>query len=127
MLSPDRRILLDADENNETIDIFYSGTGDKDNMDFSFLSQVSIPNRSGADRKGARAGAPLLAFSADGTKFAAGTVDGVVSVWDVRSRLPSKVFKMDVPGGKYRSWSIKYLQFSSGILGREVLAFTEVS
>ena len=97
-------------------------------MDFSFLSQVSIPNTSGTDwyRKGTAIGASLLAFSADGTKFAAGTI-GVVSVWDVRSRLPSKVFKMDVPGGKYRSWSIKYLQFSSGILGREVLAFTEVS
>ena len=66
-----------------------------DNLDFSFLSQVSIPNPNGADWKGARARAPLLEFSTDGTKFAAGTDDGVVLVWDVWSKTPLKVFEVD--------------------------------
>ena len=96
-------------------------------MDFSLLSQVSIPNPSGANRERLGAGEVLLAFSADGTKFAAGTLDGVVSIWDVRSRLPLKVFEVDVPRGKFIFRWIEVLKFSSGILGREVLAFTEVS
>ncbi|KIJ95325.1 hypothetical protein K443DRAFT_683104 [Laccaria amethystina LaAM-08-1] len=125
VLSPDRRILLNADRDNETIDVFYSGTGDTDNMDFSFVTYVSIPNPKGTNRKGERLlGAPLLAFSADGTKFAAGTADGVVSVWDVRSKVPLKVFEVDVPRNIHK-WPIWHLQFSSGILGREVLVFME--
>ena len=127
VLSPDRRILLNADENNEAIDIFYSDTGDTDNMNFSFVTHVTIPNPNGANRKGERLlGAPLLVFSADETKFAAGTADGVVSVWDVRSKIPLKVFVVDVPRNIHE-WPIWYLQFSSGISGREVLVFMEVS
>ena len=102
--------------------------GDIDNMDFSFVTRVSIPNPKGTNRKVERLlGAPLLAFSADGTKFAAGTADGVVSVWDVRSKTPLKVLEVDVPTGRgIIEWPIWYLQFSSGISGREVLVFTEV-
>jgi len=102
-------------------------------MDFSFVTHVSIPNPNGTNRKRANAfGAPLLAFSADGTKFAAGTADGVVSVWDVRSKIPLKVYKVDVSsvmnnGNDMIQSPIRYLQFSSGILGREVLVFMEVS
>ena len=96
-----------------------------DNLDFSFISQVLIPNPNGADREGARARAPLLAFSADGTKFAAGTDDGVVSVWDVRSKTLLKVFEVDVPEDvlSLPTPYLQFLQFSSGIIGREVLAF----
>ena len=129
VLSPDRRILLNADENNEAIDIFYSDTGDTDNMNFSFVTHVTIPNPNGANRKGERLlGAPLLVFSADETKFAAGTADGVVSVWDVRSKIPLKVYEVDVPGDvPHGQWPIWSLQFSSGISGREVLTFVVVS
>ena len=94
-------------------------------MDFSFVTDVTIPNRNGTNPE--RLGAVSLKFSADGTKFAAGTDDGVVSVWDVRSKVPLKVFKVDMPRVEYLSWFTGYFQFSSGISGREVLAFTEVS
>lgn len=105
VLSPaDRRIILNPGEISETIDIFYSGTGDTDN------------------RKGGRARAPLLAFSADVTKFAVGTDDGVLSVWDVRSKTPLRVFEVDVPR-EVLSLPTSYLHFSSGIIGKEILAF----
>ncbi|EDR04753.1 uncharacterized protein LACBIDRAFT_330365 [Laccaria bicolor S238N-H82] len=119
---PSRRIILNPGEISETIDIFYSGTGDTDNLDFSLISQVSIPNPNGADRKGGRARAPLLAFSADVTKFAVGTDDGVLSVWDVRSKTPLRVFEVDVPR-EVLSLPTSYLHFSSGIIGKEILAF----
>ena len=100
-------------------------------MDFSFVTHVSIPNPNGTDRKGTRLpGAPLIAFSADETKFAAGTADGVVLVWDVRSKIPLRVLKVDVPSLPRRIdyRPIRHLQFSSGIAGREVLVvFMEVS
>ena len=103
--------------------------GDTNNMDFSFITQVSIPNPKRTDRKEeGLLRAPLVVFSADGTKFAAGTTDGVVSVWDIRSKTPLKVFEVNVPTGRSTiEWPIWYLQFSSGILGREVLVFMEVS
>ena len=68
---------------------------------------------------------PLLAFSADGTKFAAGMDDGVVSVWDVQSKTPLKVFEVDVPEDvlSLPTPCLQFLQFSSGIIRREVLAF----
>lgn len=125
VLSPDRRILLNADQNNEAIDIFYSGTGDTNNMDFSFVTRVSIPNPKGTNRKEGRPfGPPSLVFSADGTKFAAGTTDGIVSVWEVRSKIPLKIFEVDVPKDVLQQ-PISYLQFGSGILGKEVLVFME--
>ena len=89
--SPDRNILLSVkDRDTEKIDIFYSSdSGDANYMDFSFVTNVSVPKPANADRR--RLGAPLivsLAFSADGSKFATATFDGVVSVWDVRSQIP---------------------------------------
>jgi len=97
-------------------------------MDFSFVTHVSIPNPNGTNHNRAKLGAPLLAFSADGTKFAVGTEDGVLSVWDVRSKIPLKVFEVDVPRGVRFSTPLQFLQFSSGIFGREVLVFiAEVS
>jgi WD40 repeat protein len=124
VLSPDRRILLNADRDSGTINVFYSGTGDTDNMDFSYVTHFSIPNPKGTNRRRDWHRSPLLAFSADGAKFASVTGDGVVLVWDVRSKIPLKVFEA-VP--RDRQWPISHLQFSSGILGREVLVFTEVS
>ena len=95
-------------------------------MDFSFVTHVTIPNHVGNNRK--RLGALSLVFSADGTKFAAGTDDGVVSVWDVRSKIPLKVYEVDVPRDvPHGQWPIWSLQFSSGISGREVLMFVVVS
>jgi len=69
--------------------------------------------------------APELAFSADGSKFAIVMNSNRVSVWDIRSQLPLKTF-IEVPKfGKFPS-PVQCLQFSSGKLGKEVLAFVEV-
>ena len=117
-------------KNNQTIDVFYSGIVDTDNLDFSFVTHVSIPNANGTNRNKVELKTPSLAFSVDGTRFATGTNDGVVSVWDIRSKIPLKVLEVDVPLPKHVPLSpyIQFLQFSSGIFGREVLVFTaEVS
>ena len=66
-------------------------------MNFSFIVHVPIPNLKGTNRHVRRLAAPLLAFSTDGTKFAASMNDGAVSVCDVRRKIPLKVFEVDVP------------------------------
>ena len=55
-------------------------------------------------------------------KFAVAAYDGTVSVYDVRNKLPLMVKEplRDVD-------TVASLKLSSGILGREVLAFAEVS
>ena len=130
--SPDRNILLSVkDRDTEKIDIFYSSdTGDANNMDFSFVTNVSVPKSASADRQ--RLGAPLivsLAFSTDGSKFATAKSEGVVSVWDVRSQVPLMVLAVEKQPDGFMAVQtlISYLQFSKGILGREVLVFMEVS
>ena len=60
-------------------------------------------------------------FSADGSKFAVAATDGTVSVWDVRNKIPLMVKKANP------DVDVESLEFSSGTLGREVLASTEVS
>ncbi|EDR10514.1 uncharacterized protein LACBIDRAFT_293553 [Laccaria bicolor S238N-H82] len=60
------------------------------------------------------------AFSADGSKFAVAAKDGTVSVWDVRNKIPLMVKKPNPDVHDVYS-----LKFSSGTLGREVLAITE--
>ena len=60
------------------------------------------------------------AFSADGLKFAVTSWDGTMTVWDVRSKIPLMIRKIPVHG-------VDSLHFSSGTLGREVLALTAVS
>jgi len=105
------------------IDIHYLDSGGTNNMNFSFVSRMSIPIPR------APKGFPFLdppghAFSADGSKFAITTNHGRVSVWDTRSKLPLKTF-MEVPKFEYAP-PVKYLQFSSGKSGKEVLVFVEV-
>ena len=95
-------------------------------MDFSFVTRISIPNPKGTNRKERLFNPPTLVFSAEGTKFAAGTADGVVSVWEVRSKIPLKIFEVNVARDVPQR-PISHLQFSSGILGKEVLVFMEVS
>ena len=59
-------------------------------------------------------------FSADGSKFAVAATDGTVSVWDVRNKIPLMVKKANP------DVDVESLEFSSGTLGGEVLASTEV-
>ncbi|KIJ97192.1 hypothetical protein K443DRAFT_681748 [Laccaria amethystina LaAM-08-1] len=115
-LFPDRHILLNTDvevgRRNETIDIYYSDSGDTNNMNFSFVTRMSIPLLK--DRKGSFVDLDV----ANGSKFAMATSDGRVSVWDIRSTVPLKTF-MKFPK------SVRYLQFNSGNPGKEVLVFVE--
>ncbi|EDR07872.1 uncharacterized protein LACBIDRAFT_294479 [Laccaria bicolor S238N-H82] len=127
ILSPDRHILLNAAEKErvkETIDIHYSdSTGDTNNLNFSFVSRMSIPIP--MDPKTFPIiQAPVLAFSADGSKFAMAMARSRVSVWEIRSKVPLKTF-MDVPKSEYDDRPARHLQFSSGKLGKEVLVFVE--
>ena len=95
------------------------------------------------------------AFSADGSKFAVASQEGVVVVWDVRSTKPLKVFQTDktratvaaaagrgVPAGamgewdfpwdwsrsgaRAPGWGVRSVKFSPSGVGREVMTFTEV-
>ena len=65
---------------------------------------------------------PPPAFSANGSKFAVIAYDGTMCVWDFRNKIPLMVKEPD----RYER-RVDYLKFSSGNLGREVLAFLEVS
>ena len=125
--SPDRSILLGVmDWDTEKIDIFYSDSRDTNNMDFSFVTNVLIPNPANAARQPPIGPLVLfLEFSADGSKFATATSDGVLSVWDVRSQIPLMV--LTVEKQRFENSPITFLKFSKGILGREVLVFMEVS
>ena len=110
------------------IDILSSSSGERNNMDFSFVTRMPIPlNPNKSNRREAieSLGGPLHAFSADGYKFAIATADGVVSVWDLRSKAPLNLFMADA--SRHDDWSIFILQFHSGISGKEVLVFVEVS
>ena len=94
------------------------------------------------------------AFSADGSKFAVASQEGVVVVWDVRSTKPLKVFgtdksrttplgarvatggasgwMYDLPwdwtraGTPAPGWGVRSVKFSPPGVGREVMTFTEV-
>ena len=69
---------------------------------------------------------PVLAFSADGSKFAMAMTCRRVSVWEIRSKVPLKTFLPVVPKSPYDDLPVGHLQFSSGKVGKEVLVFVEV-
>ena len=129
MLSPDIHILLNADleegGHNEVIDIHYSNSGGTNNINFSFVTRLSIPIPKVLDDSPIHLQEPELAFSADGSKFAMAMACGRVSVWDIRSKVPLKTFI--VPKSDHDDRPIQYLQFSSGELGKETLVFVKAS
>ena len=104
------------------IDIHYSDSGDTNNMKFSFITRISIPIP-GPHASPTRYPAPVLAFSADGSKFAMGMSRSRVSVWDIQSKVPFKTF---IPESDFNDRPVQHLQFSNGNLGKEVLVFVEV-
>jgi hypothetical protein len=89
------------------------------NMKLSFLSRISIPISKTLPEI---LQALEVEFSADGSKFAIAMDNGRVSVWEICDKIPLKTFvevlDYDRPVG--------HLQFSSGKLGKETLAFVEV-
>ena len=91
------------------------------------------------------------AFSSDGLKFAVASQEGLVAVWDIRGMSkPIKVFQTDktkvqgggtigwlsndpwewIRGNKAPGWCVRNVKFNGGDgarLGKEIMAFTEVS
>ena len=107
---------------NDTIDIHYSDSGGTNNVNFSFVSRMSIPVPRVSEALPIDLQASVLAFSADGSKFAMAMSPGGVSVWDNRSKVPLKTFIKS----EYYNQPVQYLQFSSGQQGKEALVFVEV-
>ena len=122
LLAPDTRILLNVDmedfRRNESIDVHYL---DRGGTSFSFVTRVSIPPSSPI----ALINPPELAFSADGSKFAVGMACGRVSIWNIQSNVPLQTFA-EVCWPRGRVQPPRFLQFSSGKLGKEILVFVEV-
>ena len=108
---------------NETIDIHYSDSGGTNNMNFSFITRMSIPVP--RVRKKFPIYAPELAFSADGSKFAVAMACGGVSVWDIRSKAPLATFT-EVPWPKNVYRPLRYPKFIGENVGKEILVFVEV-
>ena len=111
---------------NETIDIHYLDSSDPNNMNFSFVTRMSIPISDVQQVSPFDPHEPMIAFSADGSKFAVAMSLSRVSVWDIQRKVPLKTFTMGVPKPINQREVVQYLQFSSGKLGKEVLVFVEV-
>ena len=114
--SPNGQILMVKLPDKEAIAMLHSGSA---NTGFNLVTQVPIPNTGPVHYLFFL---PPPVFSADGLKFAIVAKDGTVSVWDVRNKRP---FMVKEPDGIVDT--VSCLQFSGGTLGREVLAFVEVS
>ena len=104
---------------NETIDIHYLDPG---GTNLSFVTRMSIPFLS---VEPFHTNPPELAFSADGSKFAMGMGCGGMSVWSIQSKVPLQTF-IEVLSIKRFIQPQRFLQFSSGNLGKEILVFVEV-
>ena len=102
-----------------TFTIHCSDSGDTNS---SFVTCISIPISEVPEDVEFDLQAPLLVLSADGSKFAIATNVGRVTVWDIRSKFPSWTFVLP----QSDDHAIRYLQFSSGKLGKEVLVFVTV-
>ena len=117
------RILLNVDlhykRHNETVDVHYINSG---GTNFSFVTRMSIPH---LRVKPDFFNSPELAFSADGSKFAMGMGCSGVSVWNIQSKDPLWTF-MEAPWPKEPTQPYRFLQFSRGNLGKEILVFAEV-
>ena len=114
----------EEERRNEIIDIHYLDSGGTNNMNFSFVTHMSIPIPRVSEISTIQA--PEFAFSADGSKFAMATDYGRVFFWDIRSKLPLKTPMEVHESNEYLGWSERYLQFSSGESSKEALVFVEV-
>jgi WD40 repeat protein len=106
LISPDGRTLLSVCDSPHVY--LYSMTGGA-RITFTPLAQLSLPpfdppsNLHPLHVGGALPALFCTTFSPSGSKFAVGSQEGMVAVWDVRSRKPMKVFTTDrsraPPGG----------------------------
>ncbi|OCH88562.1 hypothetical protein OBBRIDRAFT_836488 [Obba rivulosa] len=151
-ISPDGRTLLSV---GDSPDVYLHRLTGGAHITFAPIASLSLSPYIANSYNGL--GVPLstvpasfsTAFSADGSKFAVASQEGVVVVWDVRSTKPLKVFQTDkskssragtgtasgwvydVPWDWSRSlgrppgWGVRSVKFSPRGVGREVMTFTE--
>ena len=98
-LSPDTQTVLSVGDSSEVFLHHVSG-GAK--LTFTPITTLTLPRVDGLPfwlPSNALVASFSTAFSADGTKFAIASQEGVVAVWDVRSTKPIKVFQTDKTTG----------------------------
>ncbi|KAG5644182.1 hypothetical protein DXG03_009023 [Asterophora parasitica] len=142
-ISPDGRTLLSVGDSSKAY--LHRMTGG-DRITFSPLTTLKLPAPSSSTfnyTPTSLAAAFSTAFSADGSKFAVASQEGLLAVWDVRSTKPLKVFqteKSQVPSGnggasgwvadelfgsfKAPGWSVRNVKFG-GSGDKEIMTFTE--
>lgn len=152
-ISPDGRTLLSV---GDTSKVFLHRLTGGSHINISPIATLSLPPPDVSVlpyASTALVASFSTSFSSDGTKYAVASQEGVVAVWDVRSTKPLKTFQTDksrVPLGnggatgwlsddpwewtrgscKAPGWSVRNVKFSQGGrngIGKEILAFTEVS
>ncbi|KAI0342612.1 hypothetical protein BDW22DRAFT_1357059 [Trametopsis cervina] len=159
-ISPDGRTLLSV---GDSPDVFLHRITGGAHVKFSQMMKLSLspyitafPSYSYGSPSQFHGPTPVPAsfsssFSANGSKFAVASQEGVVVVWDVRSTKPLKVIQTDksrggaaasnswpsgMAGGylyedwirfpnKAPGWGVRSVKFSPRGAGREVLTFTE--
>ncbi|TCD64005.1 hypothetical protein EIP91_004673 [Steccherinum ochraceum] len=156
-ISPDGRTLLSVGDSPE---IFLHRITGGSRISFTPICTLSLSNyintpsylfNPNAYANSAVAASFSTAFSANGSKFAVASQEGVVVVWDVRSTKPLKVIQTDksrrsergsgngaasgwiVDGpwdwsrgmGNAPGWGVRSVKFSPNAAGREVMTFTE--
>ena len=105
---------------NTLVDIHYLDPGGKK---FSFVTQMSIRPLSGPAND---FNPTEFAFSADGSKFALGMGCGGVYVWNIQSKVPLRTITEAPRPKDEKPERPRFLQFSSGNLGKEILVSAEV-
>ncbi|KAH9957109.1 hypothetical protein BC827DRAFT_1138375 [Russula dissimulans] len=105
-ISPDGRTLLSVGDSPQ---VYLHGMTGGGRITFTPLAQLTLPpfdsppNMHPSHGAGALPASFSTAFSPSGSKFAVASQEGMVAVWDVRSRKPMKVFTTDrcraPPGG----------------------------
>ncbi|KAI9511910.1 hypothetical protein F5148DRAFT_1167363 [Russula earlei] len=114
-ISPDGRTLLSVGDSPQ---VYLHGMTGGARITFTPLAQLTLPPFDSPSSvhplhsAGALPASFSTAFSPSGSKFAVASQEGMVAVWDVRSRKPMKVFTTDRsrappggPGGMGRSGS----------------------
>jgi hypothetical protein len=105
-ISPDGRTLLSVGDSPQ---VYLHGMTGGARITFNPLARLTLPpfdtpaNVHPSQGAGALPASFCTAFSPSGSKFAVASQEGMVAVWDVRSRKPMKVFTTDrsraPPGG----------------------------
>ncbi|KAK7682499.1 hypothetical protein QCA50_014299 [Cerrena zonata] len=156
-ISPDGRTLLSV---GDSPDVYLHRISGGARLSFTLVNKFSLspyinaPMASSYNHPYSSSAVPAsfsTAFSANGSKFAVASQEGVVVVWDVRSTKPLKVIQTDKSrsseglssgngsasgwvfeswdwtrnNGSAPGWGVRSIKFSPGGSGQEIMTFTE--